>query len=98
MEAILGEDKSSSKDCLTGGCSTSTFDVSSGISFNSRLSEGGSANSIVGKSAKEEPSSSIIMLFPSITSPITAETISCLSQISCAFSTSLGLITKTILS
>ena len=60
--------------------------------------EGGSAKRIVGKLAISSPSSEIIMLFPSRTSPITAETISCLSQISCASLTSSGFKTNTILS
>ena len=74
------------------------FSVSSGISSNGLSIEGGSASKIVGRFAISSPSSEIIMLFPSITSPITDDTISCLSQISCASFTSSGLITNTILS
>ena len=77
---------------------TITSSVSSGISFKGRLSEGGSASNIVGRFAITSPSSEIIILSPSLTSPITAETISCLSHISLAFSASLGFKTKTILS
>ena len=98
MEAILGEDNNLSKDSLTGGCVTSTGSKSSGISSKGLFREGGSANKIVGKSAISSPSSEMTILLPSLTSPITADTISCLSQISLAFSTSLGFKTNTILS
>ena len=72
--------------------------MSSGISAKGLSIEGGSASRIVGKLAISSPSSEMIMLFPSITSPITDDTISCLSQIFCASSTSSGFMTNTILS
>ena len=95
---MLGLDNNCGKDLKRGGSLTSISSVSAGISAIGLSIEGGSAKRIVGKLAISSPSSEITMLFPSITSPITAEEISCLSQICLASSTSSGLITNTILS